>query len=294
MMTPFAASVLERILKWMHEDKSHSIIIKQDRKIIAPKFVYYMEGLLAAFINDKSAECKVFKSQYVDVTVLISSKSGGAIINLKPMSSEQRFMVYSMVTHYHIRAEKKENSGKYGLSYIELSKTKHTRMTDYLLSRALIEYQLRGDEIKTLECMPPQTIIVIDNGEEMSSSKIQDRLLCWTGDYRMFRNNASIYIVFTDQNARNSAMTQMKKFGARKATQSDSLNVMQYKKNQQRKKNQNKLKQQQQQQKQHSNNTFTSKSNTGWSTVGNPHTAADTMTKHKPPTMNIKMNNRFG
>eukprot|EP01084_Bolivina_argentea_P183587 316773_1 len=279
-MIPYAASVLERIIKWMSEqlNKSHNIINKQDKNIISPKFVYYLEGVFAAYISDKSEDAHIFKSQYSDLTILVSS-NGNIIVNLKPMSSEQRYIVYSMVTHYNIKAEKKENSGnknKYNTSYIELSKTKHTRITDYLLSKALIEYQLYGDKIKTLESMPPNTIIVIDNGENVSSSLIQDRLLAWTGDYRMYRNNnQQIYIVFTDTNARNSAMTQMKKFGGRKANSHDSLNAMQFKKQKERnKKNLNKLKKEQQQQQKNNNNNFnasTNKSNTDWQTVGNAH-----------------------
>merc|ERR1712154_659713 len=184
-------------------------------------------------MGDTWENLKQFKSQYKDISVC------GQLISLKPMSSEQRFIVYSMVTHYHLKAEKIETGkSKSDFAYMELSKTKHCAVTDYLLSDALIEYQLRGDEIETLENMPPSVILVVDNAETVSSSIVQDRLLAWTGDYRMYRRDGQLFIVFSNEKLRNSAMTQMKKYDARKATKFDSLsaNIAQKKKQERRKK----------------------------------------------------------
>ena len=292
---PYAATTLKRILKWMNDDKSHTKIIKEDKKILSPKFVYYIEGVLSGYIADTNKDLRMFKSQYPDITTLISSKTD-PMINLKPMNSEQRFIVYSMITQYHLRVEKKENSGKHGLSYLEISKTKQCRIADYLLSKALIEYQLRQDEIETLESMPPSSIIVFDDCSDISSTTIQDRLLAWTGDYRMWRNdNQQLFIVFTDQNARNSAMTEMKKFGARKANQSDSLNanIALNKKNQKKKKLKSQQQHNNQQSHQHGGNN--GNSNKGWSTKGNAHAiTANNMKKFKPGSLDINTNNRFG
>merc|ERR1719384_2914485 len=230
-MIPFAGSVLKRILKWMKNDKAKVLIAKEQKQIVAPKFVYYIEGILAAYILDQSGDLKAFKMQYPSVSVC------GQCISLKAMSSEQRFIVYSMVTHYHLKAEK-ISIGK-ERAYIELSKLSHSQIADYLLSAALIEYQLRGDEIETLESMPPSVIMVVDNAENVSSSIVQDRLLAWTGDYRMYRRDGQLFIVFSNEKLRNSAMTQMKKYDARKATKSDSLNaanIVQKKKTERRKK----------------------------------------------------------
>jgi len=293
MRIPFAASTLKRILKWMNDDKSHTTIIKQNKKILSPKFVYYIEGIFAAYIADDSQDLNKFKLQYPDITTLISTKSD-PIINLKPMSSEQRYIVYSLITQYHLRYEKKENSGKKGSSYLEISKTKHCRIPDQLLSNAIIEYQIRGTEIDTLETMPPSSIIVIDDSENISSSLIQDRLLAWTGDYRMWRNdNNQLFIVFTDQNARNSAMTEMRKFNGRKATQSDSFSASKsHKKNQQKKK---KLKAQQQKDSQHEKPRGSGNGNSGWSTKGDQlKFTVNNMAKLKPDVMSVKTNNRFG
>merc|ERR1712154_499347 len=171
-------------------------------------------------MGDTWENLKQFKSQYKDISVC------GQLISLKPMSSEQRFIVYSMVTHYHLKAEKIETGkSKSDFAHMELSKTKHCAVTDYLLSDALIEYQLRGDEIETLENMPPSVILVVDNAETVSSSIVQDRLLAWTGDYRMYRRDGQLFIVFSNEKLRNSAMTEMKKWSVRKATKTDSLSA---------------------------------------------------------------------
>merc|ERR1712013_778677 len=204
------------------------------------------------------------------------------------MSSEQRFIVYSLVTSYHIKAEKRHNSGKgkYASSFIELSKTVHSRMADYLLSEALIEFQLHSDRADTLETMPPSHIIVVDEGMDVSSSKVQDRLLAWAGDYRMFRHGAvdrhELYIVFTDEEARNSALTEMQKFGGRKATKYDSVNASAVQKskqkNQQKKKSKNKAKTQSSQRP----HGGSGKSNSDWIDVGDSHTVTlSTMPKKK-------------
>merc|ERR1719361_785497 len=274
-MIPFAASVLKRILKWMKSDKNKILISKEKKQIVAPKFVYYIEGILSAYICDQSEDFKAFKSQYKDISVC------GQCISLKPMSSEQRFIVYSMVTHYHIKAEKIE-TGKSEHSYIELSKTKHSAITDYLLSAALIEYQLRGDEIETLENMPPSLIMVVDNAENVSSSIVQNRLLAWTGDYRMYRRNEQLFIVFSNEKLRNSAMTQMKKFDARKATKSDSLNaanIVQKKKTERRKK----AKAAKAKNAKGVSDSYgdVSEANKEWTTIGSPHAISSGKMKKK-------------
>eukprot|EP01084_Bolivina_argentea_P186040 320732_1 len=94
--------------------------------------------------------------------------------------------------------------------------------------------------------MPPSTIIVMDDATSVSSNVIQDRLLAWTGSYKMWRNDINqIFIVFTDEDSRNSAMTEMKKFGARKATQNDSFNANNAMKKKNMQKRKKRLKQQQ-------------------------------------------------
>merc|ERR1712087_803696 len=211
------------------------------------------------------------------------------------MSSEQRYIVYSMVSMgYHIKAEKRHNSGKgkRASSFIELSKTAHSRIADYLLSDALIEFQLHGDA-DTLETMPPSHIIVVDEGLEVASSKVQDRLLAWAGDYRMYRHGAvdrqELYIVFTDEDARNSALTEMKRFGGRKATQYDSANASSAQKSkhksQQRKKNKANANKAQQQQRPYGGG----KSNSGWVDVGNVSTTVAMMPKKKAERLDIKL-----
>eukprot|EP01083_Nonionella_stella_P094498 265140_1 len=287
LMIPYAAAVLERMLKWM-QDKGSPTMMKNEKKVIKPKFVYYMEGVLDAYLSDKSSD---FKAKYCDITVLVShTQTMSYMIDLRPMSSEQRYIVYTMAAQYHIRCEKKENSGKKSTSYLELSKTAQSHVADYLLSSALIEYQVNKDEIRTLESMPPQHMIVIDNGTDISSSLIQDRLLPWAGLYRMFWDNQNqLFMVFIDENARNSAMTSIKTFGARKATQADSLtaNAVQVNKKNQKKKKKLKA--------QHSHAAKKNKANNqGWLTIGDAHVEPDDMIKMKPQQFDVKMNNRFG
>ena len=61
---PFAATVLRRILKWMKTDKGHTTFIKEKQKVFSPKFVYYLEGILNAFVSDCSEDGKAFRSKY--------------------------------------------------------------------------------------------------------------------------------------------------------------------------------------------------------------------------------------
>ena len=76
---PFAAAVLKRILKWMNDDKAHTTIPKQNKKILSPKFAYYIEGIFAAYISDDSQDLHRFKTKYPDITALVSSKSDPTI-----------------------------------------------------------------------------------------------------------------------------------------------------------------------------------------------------------------------
>ena len=209
------------------------------------------------------------------------------VICLKPMKSEQRYIAYCLVTAYHVKAEKIEQ--KNGPSYIEFTKTKHSMIPEYLLSTALVEYQLHCDEMETLESMPPTSIIVVDDAVDLSSSTVQDRLMAWAGDYRMYRDGSgSLYIVFTDENARNSAMTEMRKLGGRKATAADSFdaNAVQKKSEERkRRKNQNVSKAQQQ-------SSAKAKSN-GWTVMGNPASSSKTMPKKQSDNLNVKTGSRF-
>jgi len=292
---PFAASVLKRIVKWMHDDKSHSLMAKHDKKVFAPKFVHWLESLFAAYIGDTSADCHEFAAQFPDVIVLCAPKCE-PMLNLKPMGTEQRFVVFSLMSHYHVRVEKRENSGKTASSYLEVSKSRHSRVPSQLLSAALVEYQLRGDELDTLESMPPDTMVVIDNALDVSSADIHDRLLPWTGDYRMWRNaDNQVFIVFTDEKARNSALTEMRRFQGRKGTEKDSLNAnTAQKKSQQQKKKKQKQKKAEQQQQNRNKNMESNDVNSGWITKGDPHALPTALPKYKPAELDIKIGGRFG
>merc|ERR1712204_70352 len=182
-------------------------------------------------------------------------------------------------------------------AYLELSKTTHSQMTDYLLSAALIEYQLRGDEIDTLENMPPSVIAVIDRAEEVSSASVQDRLTAWTGDYRMYRRDNQLFIVFSDEKLRNSAMTEMKKGSVRKATKADSLNVgVAHKKKVQRRKKIKAEKAIADKAKGGIGDSFHDggDANKEWKTVGNSHAISkENMKKKKAEYLDVKMGTRF-
>ena len=190
-----------------------------------------------------------------------------------------------MMTAYHVKAEKVDNKNR--PSFIELTKTKHSMIPEYLLSTALVEYQLHSHEIETLESMPPSSIIVVDDAESLSSSKVQDRLMAWVGDYRMYRNGSEqLYIVFTDENARNSAMTEMRKLGGRKATSADSFDASAVQKKSQerkRKKNQKMSKAQQQ--------SHARAKAAGWTQLGNA--SLSKMPKQKTEEMQVKLGGTF-
>jgi len=284
---PFAATVLRRILKWMKIDKGHSIFIKDQQKVYSPKFVQYLEGIMSALILDDTDTATKFKSQYPDIRPFINASTSKwtGTISLKPMNAEQRYITYCMVTAYHIKAEKVEQNKS--PSYIELTKTKHSLIPDYLLSTALVEYQLHSNEMDTLESMPPNSIIVVDNAEDISSSSVQDKLMAWAGDYRMYRDgNERLFIVFTDENARNSAMTEMRKIGGRKATAADSFDATALQKKKQekkRKKTQNMSKAQQK--------SASKAKAAGWTMLGN--VSPKKMPKKEAEKMNIKLGSRF-
>jgi len=285
---PFAATVLRRILKWMKMDKGHPTFIKENQKVLSPKFVYYLEGILDSFVSDNTEDAKVFRSKFKDIHVFLNPKTGkwNGVICLKPMNSEQRYITYCLVTAYHIKAEKIEH--KHAPSFIELTKTKHSMIPDYLLSAALIDFQLHSDEMETLESMPPSSIIVVDDALNLSSSTVQDRLMAWAGDYRMYRNEAEqMFIVFTDENARNSAMTEMKKMGGRKAVAADSFTASAAQKKGQDKKRKKRKELSKAQQK-----SASKAKSDGWALMGNVKDTAE-MPKKSVENLHLKLGNRF-
>merc|ERR1719356_779755 len=158
---------------------------------------------------------------------------------------------------------------------------------EYLLSTALVEYQLHSDEIETLESMPPSSIIVVDNAVDISSSTVQDRLMAWAGDYRMYRNMSDqLYIVFTDENARNSAMTEMRKLSGRKATAADSFDASALQKRTQERKRKNKASKAQKQ-------SHAKPKMAGWTQMGNASSSLSKMPKKPSETVEVKLGGVF-
>jgi len=280
--------VLRRILKWMKTDKDHPTFIKEKQKVLSPKFVYYLEGVLDAFVSDHTEDAKNFRAKYSDVRPFLNPKTGkwNGIISLKPMNAEQRYITYCMVTAYHIKAEKIER--KHAPSFIELTKTKHSLIPDYLLSDALVDFQLHSDEMETLESMPPSSIIVVDDAEHLSSSTVQDRLMAWAGDYRMYRNAIEqMFIVFTDENARNSAMTEMRKLGGRKAFKEDSITANAA----QRESQEKKMKKRKEVSKAQQASASKARAD-GWAVMGNVKDNKE-MPKKPVEDLNLKLGNTF-
>jgi len=214
---PYSAMELKMIIDYMK--KKEKIV---NNNVIEPIFVYEMEELFKVYIQDRTKNISKFRKRYPKISVN-DLNSDFIAIDLYPMNKHERQIVYIMSTHYYIITERVELKRKV---YIQLRKTTKTIVPQYLLSKALIQYQKYPNEIETLESMPPSNMIIIDNIDGIIKSKdVMNMLQPWTGMYRIWRStdNHTIYLCFIDNKERNSAFTELKKFKPRKATQNDSL-----------------------------------------------------------------------
>ena len=137
-------------------------------KIIVPTFVEYIENVLQCFIDDNSDDLKEFSKKY---SSLIDETSGNSLI-ITDCNSEKRFILYSMLSEYHLKSEqitiktsKNSNKNKHpndksdainGITNsggknkpqkigILISKHKnYASVPQFLLSKALVLYQLHG------------------------------------------------------------------------------------------------------------------------------------------------------
>lgn len=183
-----------------------------------------------------------------------------------------------------------------------MTKTKdRSTLPTMLLSEAIMEYQQNKEGVETLESCPPDNMIVIDDGTNVTSATLTDRLQAWAGDYLMWRNdNNQIFLVFTNEELRNSALTIASKFGGRKANKSDSYaaNAAKKAKAAQKKTQQKKQRQQQieqQKSKQMTNSNKRGSKQDGWKTATHTNGVSD----HKFVAQNnifegINLKNRFG
>jgi len=157
-------------------------------------------------------------------------------------SKEERYIIHNIAIQYNVNSEKDDTFHK--TVGIRVTKTFQSSIPYYLLSQAMIEYQMNPSKLITLEAYPPQCMIVIDNASQISSSMLQDRLLAWTGDYKMWRNEQhTLYIVFTNEELRNAALSSiLVKFNGRKANDNDSLFLSQVVSSKKQHQNENKNK----------------------------------------------------
>jgi len=165
---------------------------------------------------------KSFASLHPDCQVMTFNS-----ILLPKMSREERFILFAMIPHYNLRGETHQDRDvKNGnFTHVIVTKTQDRSVIPrMLLSKALKEYQMNKEDVETLESCPPERMIVIDDGTEVTSETLTDRLRAWSGDYDMWRNDKmQIFFVFTNEELRNGALTVVSKFGGRKANETDSI-----------------------------------------------------------------------
>lgn len=269
---PYATNTLQRCLKYMKSEykKTHSSSMLP--QIIEPIFIMEIENILSAYVNDISNDLREFKKKFPKIEIsypmapVIKNKDEAKPVPQYPslyiphiQNKEERYIIHNIANQYYVVAEKDDTFRNKSIG-MRLLKTFQSSIPYYLLSQAIQEYQINPSKLVTLEQYPPECIIVVDNATNISSSMLQDRLLAWTGDYKMWRNERNnLFIVFTNEELRNAALASiLVKFNGRKATENDSLFVSQAVSNKKQQQQQNKNKNKQKNKttkKEHSNTT---------------------------------------
>jgi hypothetical protein len=267
--------------------------VQNDAALRTCTFVNQMEELLEVFVNDNTPELKNFSKRYPKLSIL--SGEAAQFVHLWPMGTIQHSIVHHMLPHYFVEGEKMTD-GK-GRSYIRLKKTHRSMVANYLLSTAIANYQKYGKDILTLESCPPECMIVVDDASILSSGTVMDRLQAWSGSYKLWRNEENqLFIVFTTEELRNSALTEMSKFQGRKATAQDSMTAEEA----QKKKQSKKKAQQKKKQKTKENAESSKKGNSkylgdGWYAVGDTNVAPQDMpTVDDDGLGDLNLHNQFG
>ncbi|ETO34906.1 hypothetical protein RFI_02180 [Reticulomyxa filosa] len=180
-----------------------------------------MEKILASFLEDNTEGMKAFASLHSDCDVLDSTS-----IYLPKLSRDERAIILTMLPHYNLRGETDQGREDKNSNYVHVIVTKtkdRSAIPKVLLSDAINEYQIGKERFDILESCPPERMIVVDDSTQLTSATLTDRLRAWAGDYTVWRNNDNqIFLLFTDQELRNSALTAINKFGGRKANENDS------------------------------------------------------------------------
>jgi len=297
---PYATNTLQRCLKYMKNEFKKENPSKLLPNIIEPTFIIYIENILSAYINDTSNDCHEFKKKYpkIEISIPMISSNNDQDTNENEQKyypsiyiphlrdREERYIIHHIAIQYFVISEKDDTFHK--SIGMRLLKTSQSSIPYYLLSQAMIEYQTNPSKLITLEAYPPECMIVVDDATNISSSMLQDRLLAWTGDYRMWRNEQNtLYIVFTNEELRNAALSSILiRFNGRKANSNDSLGVSQVvstKKQQQQ--NDNK-KQQNKKKKKKENNLNMNKD--GWQISGKNE--SNTILKNQNNNINNNIN----